>query len=69
MKNLRIISIKQLSVILNCSIPSIYRWEKNGTLQLSKIKIGKNKVGYLYSEVLKLIQKQTNEEGLPNGIS
>jgi excisionase family DNA binding protein len=47
----KFISVKQLCKILGCSIATIYRWDKEGVLPFRKVKIGKAKVGYRYSEV------------------
>lgn len=47
----KFISVKELCRILGCSIATIYRWDKEGVLPFRKVKIGKAKVGYRYSEV------------------
>ena len=47
----KFISVKQLCKILGCSIATIYRLDKEGVLPFRKVKIGKAKVGYRYSEV------------------
>lgn len=47
----KFISVKELCSILGCSIATIYRWDKEGVLPFRKVKIGKAKVGYRYSEV------------------
>ena len=48
---LKIISVKELCEILGCSVSTIYRWDKEGFLPFKKVKIGKAKVGYKYSDV------------------
>lgn len=56
----KFISVKQLCKILGCSIATIYRWEKEGILPFRKVKIGKAKVGFRYSEVEDFISEISN---------
>jgi excisionase family DNA binding protein len=60
----KFISVKELCSILGCSIATIYRWDKEGVLPFRKVKIGKAKVGYRYSEVEDFISElsKTTEE-------
>jgi excisionase family DNA binding protein len=57
----KFISVKQLCKILGCSIATIYRWDKEGVLPFRKVKIGKAKVGYRYSEVEDFISEISKE--------
>ena len=57
----KFISVKQLCKILGCSIATIYRWDKEGILPFRKVKIGKAKVGYRYSEVEDFISEISKE--------
>lgn len=62
----KFISVKQLCKILGCSIATIYRWEKEGILPFRKVKIGKAKVGFRYSEVEDFISEISNSTERPN---
>jgi len=62
MKNEKIVSVKETCAILNCSLSSIYRWEKDGILPFKKVKIGRFKVGYLLSDVLDYIDCKSEVE-------
>ena len=57
----KFISVKELCRILGCSIATIYRWDKEGVLPFRKVKIGKAKVGYRYSEVEDFISEISKE--------
>lgn len=62
MKSQKIVSIKETCAILNCSVSSIYRWEKDGILPFNKVKIGRFKVGYLLSDILDYIDQKSELE-------
>lgn len=62
----KFISVKQLCKILGCSIATVYRWEKEGVLPFRKVKIGKAKVGFRYSEVEDFISEISNSIERPN---
>lgn len=47
----RILSVKEVCTLLNCSIATIYRWESEGNLPFPKLKIGPSKVGFRKSDV------------------
>jgi len=61
MNSIKILSVKELCLLLNCSKATLYRWEKNGDLPFKKIKIGKSKVGYRFQDVFDYIENQTSE--------
>ena len=50
-KAIRIIRVNELCQLTGISKATIYRWEANGELPISKIKLGPNSVGFLYSDV------------------
>jgi len=51
MEDLQILTVKETCRILNCSVPTIYRWCNDGTLPIPKLKLGPNKVGFRKSDL------------------
>tara|TARA_R110002049_G_scaffold52229_1_gene146484 strand:+ start:185 stop:448 length:264 start_codon:yes stop_codon:yes gene_type:complete len=62
MKDLQIISVKDVCSLLNISVPTIYRWESEGNLPFPKLRIGPNKVGFRRSDVEAFLTNQTEKE-------
>lgn len=63
MKNsLQILTVKDVCSLLNVSVPTIYRWEAEGTLPFPKIRIGPNKVGFRKTDVENYINDQVEPE-------
>jgi excisionase family DNA binding protein len=62
MSKLKLVSVREVCAILNCSKATFYRWLKEGVLPFNKIKIGQHKVGFLYSDVVDYIESQIVEE-------
>ncbi|MCC5906582.1 MAG: excisionase family DNA-binding protein [Balneolaceae bacterium] len=58
MKNLQILTIKEVCQLLNVSVPTIYRWESEGTLPFPKIRVGPNRVGFRQVDVEAYINNQ-----------
>lgn len=61
LKNLKFLTVKQVCELLNCSIATIYRWEKEGELPFPKIRVGKSKVGFRQSDVESFIHDRVEE--------
>lgn len=56
--NETLLTVKQVCRILNVSIATIYRWEKEGNLPFPKLKIGPSAVRFRKSDVFQHIENQ-----------
>lgn len=60
MNDLQVLTVKEVCNLLNCSVPTIYRWEKEGTLPFPKIRISRHKVGFRKSDVEGFLNRQSD---------
>ena len=65
MNDLQILTVKEVCDLLNCSVPTIYRWEKEGTLPFPKIRISRHKVGFRKSDVEEFLNSQSYSKPTP----
>jgi excisionase family DNA binding protein len=61
-ENLQILTVKQVCALLNCSVPTIYRWREEGKLPFPLLKIGPRKVGFRKSDVERYINEQVEND-------